>query len=104
MNLPELCSRPLYPLFTDTQSVRFYWQQHASIDARTSLPGVLVGIELSHAGKEKAEEKGKKKKSDGSLFSNSWQENWTLGVEVDFVLSFDAGVPSRKRAIATKRQ
>lgn len=64
---------------------------------------MLVEIELSHAGGKKAEEK-EKKKSDGSLFSNSWQENWTLGVEVDFVLRFDAGVPSTKRAIATKRQ
>lgn len=37
-----------------------------------------------------------------ALFSNSWQENWALGVEVDFVMGLDAGVPSTKRAIAAK--
>lgn len=37
-----------------------------------------------------------------ALFNNSWQETWALGVEVDFVMGLDVGVPSTKRAIATK--
>lgn len=61
MNLPELGSHPLYPLVTDTQSIRFYWQQHASMEARVLLSWVFAETELyipvQGKKKKKAEEK-----------------------------------------------
>lgn len=56
-------------------------------------------------GKEKRQKKKKEKmlwEIFRALFNNSWQETWALGVDVDFTMVLDAGVPSTKRAIATK--
>ena len=54
-------------------------------------------------GKEKIAKKKRKQNNQEifrTMFNNSWQGNWVLGVELDFVMGLDAGVPSTKRAIA----
>lgn len=67
INLPEWLLHPLYPLFTDTQSIRFYWQQHTSIETRMSLVWVFVDAEvyIPHAEKNKKAEEKEGKKCNG---------------------------------------